>query len=55
MAMPLESPITFSNVSKVKWWRRGIFASQTGYVRVLDPRPAKRCSQGASIELRMTT
>jgi ribose transport system permease protein len=32
MAMPLESPITFSNVSKVKWWRRGIFASQTGYV-----------------------
>lgn len=32
MAMPLESPVTFSNVGKVKWWRRGIFASQTGYV-----------------------
>lgn len=32
MAMPLESPITFSNVGKIKWWQRGIFASQTGYV-----------------------
>src|SRR5882757_10064631 len=32
MAMPLESPVTFSNVGKTKWWQRGIFASQTGYV-----------------------
>src|SRR5947209_19937198 len=32
MAMPLESPITFSNVGKIKWWQRGIFATQTGYV-----------------------
>lgn len=32
MAMPLESPVSFSNIGKVKWWRRGIFATQTGYV-----------------------
>ncbi|EIG59803.1 ribose transport system permease protein [Bradyrhizobium sp. JR4.1] len=32
MAMPLESPITFSNIGKIRWWQRGIFASQTGYV-----------------------
>jgi ribose transport system permease protein len=30
MAMPLESPITFSNVGRIRWWQRGIFASQTG-------------------------
>ncbi|MCK1398200.1 ABC transporter permease [Bradyrhizobium sp. 4] len=32
MAMPMESPITFSNIGKIRWWQRGIFASQTGYV-----------------------
>jgi ribose transport system permease protein len=32
MAMPMESPVTFSNVGKTRWWQRGIFASQTGYV-----------------------
>ncbi|MGR4929479.1 ABC transporter permease [Bradyrhizobium sp. CAR08] len=32
MAMPMESSITFSNVGKIRWWQRGIFASQTGYV-----------------------
>lgn len=32
MAMPLESPVTFSNVGKIRWWQRGLFASQTGYV-----------------------
>ena len=32
MTMPMESPITFSNVGKIRWWQRGIFASQTGYV-----------------------
>ena len=32
MAMPLESPISFTNVGPVRWWQRGIFASQTGYV-----------------------
>src|SRR5256885_8515135 len=31
MAMPMESPITFSNVGKIRWWQRGIFAWQTGY------------------------
>ena len=32
MAVPVESPISFSNVGRVRWWRRGIFASQTAYV-----------------------
>ncbi|QQO19339.1 ABC transporter permease [Bradyrhizobium diazoefficiens] len=32
MAMPMESPISFTNIGKAKWWQRGIFASQTGYV-----------------------
>jgi ribose transport system permease protein len=32
MATPLDSPIAFTNVGKAKWWRSGIFASQTGYV-----------------------
>ena len=32
MAMPMESPISFTNVGRIKWWQRGIFASQTGYV-----------------------
>jgi len=34
MALPLESPISFTNVGRDKWWRRGIFASQTGYVTI---------------------
>jgi ribose transport system permease protein len=34
MSVPMESPVTFSNVSQAKWWRRGIFATQTGYVTV---------------------
>src|SRR5215475_7260317 len=32
MAMPLESQIAFTNVGRARWWQRGIFASQTGYV-----------------------
>ena len=32
MALPMESPISFANVGRDKWWKRGIFASQTGYV-----------------------
>ncbi|MBK5650809.1 MULTISPECIES: ABC transporter permease [unclassified Bradyrhizobium] len=32
MATPVESPITFSNVGKTKWWQSGFLASQTGYV-----------------------
>ena len=34
MAIPVESPITFTNIGKVRWWQRGVFASQTGYVLV---------------------
>ena len=32
MALPMESPISFTNIGHVRWWQRGIFASQTGYV-----------------------
>ena len=32
MNTPVGSAITFTNVGKAKWWRSGIFASQTGYV-----------------------
>ena len=28
MATPLDSPLTFTNVGKAKWWRSGFFASQ---------------------------
>jgi ribose transport system permease protein len=32
MAIQMESPITFTNVGRSKWWQRGLFATQTGYV-----------------------
>ncbi|MCG2629707.1 ABC transporter permease [Bradyrhizobium sp. WYCCWR 13023] len=32
MSVPMENPISFANVGRSKWWHRGIFASQTGYV-----------------------
>ena len=28
----LTDPISFTNVGKARWWHRGLFASQTGYV-----------------------
>jgi ribose transport system permease protein len=28
----MENPISFTNIGRTKWWHRGIFASQTGYV-----------------------
>jgi ribose transport system permease protein len=34
MTVPMESPISFGNVGQTKWWRRGIFATQTGYVTI---------------------
>src|SRR5207245_10110052 len=34
MALPMESPISFANVGVSRWWQRGIFASQTGYVAI---------------------
>jgi ribose transport system permease protein len=34
MSVPIESPISFSNVGRVRWWRRSIFASQTAYVTI---------------------
>ena len=32
MSVPIQSPMSYTNVGRDKWWRRGIFASQTGYV-----------------------
>jgi ribose transport system permease protein len=32
MALPMESPISLANIGRDKWWKRGIFASQTAYV-----------------------
>src|SRR5689334_19323604 len=32
MVTPVESPVTFGNIGKAKWWQSGFFASQTGYV-----------------------
>ncbi len=32
MSVPMESPISFSNVGRARWWQRSIFASQTAYV-----------------------
>jgi ribose transport system permease protein len=29
---PLSDQVSFTNVGKVRWWHRGLFASQTGYV-----------------------
>src|SRR5207237_7161426 len=34
MALPMESPVSFANVGVSRWWQRGIFASQTGYVAI---------------------
>ena len=32
MSVPVESPISFGNVGRSRWWHTGIFASQTAYV-----------------------
>ena len=32
MYVPIESPVSFSNVGITRWWQRSIFASQTAYV-----------------------
>ena len=32
MSVPIESPISFGNVGRSRWWHSGIFASQTAYV-----------------------
>ena len=32
MSVPVESPISFGNVGRSRWWHSGIFASQTAYV-----------------------
>jgi ribose transport system permease protein len=34
MSVPIESPISFSNVGRTRWWHRSIFASQTAYVTI---------------------
>ena len=32
MSVPIESPVSYSNVGITRWWQRSIFASQTAYV-----------------------
>ena len=32
MSVPIETPISYSNVGRSRWWQSGIFASQTAYV-----------------------
>ena len=32
MTVPMESPISFANVGRTRWWQRSIFASQATYV-----------------------
>jgi ribose transport system permease protein len=32
MSLPIESPISFANIGRTRWWQRSIFASQTTYV-----------------------
>jgi ribose transport system permease protein len=32
MSVPIETPISYSNVGRSRWWHSGIFASQTAYV-----------------------
>jgi ribose transport system permease protein len=32
MSVPMEAPISFTNVGRSRWWQRGIFTTQTGYV-----------------------
>ena len=34
MSVPMESPISFTNVGRTRWWQRSIFASQTAYVTI---------------------
>ncbi|WP_035982879.1 ABC transporter permease, partial [Bradyrhizobium sp. STM 3843] len=32
MSLPSDAQISFTNIGPVKWWHRGVFASQTAYV-----------------------
>jgi len=34
MAQLTDHPVSFANVGKARWWHRGLFASQTGYVLI---------------------
>jgi ribose transport system permease protein len=34
MSVPDETQVSYANIGRERWWRRGIFASQTGYVSV---------------------
>ncbi len=34
MSTLMESPVSYSNVGKTRWWQRGLLASQTGYVLI---------------------
>jgi len=32
MSVPQQAPVSYANIGRERWWRRGIFASQAGYV-----------------------
>ncbi|HTF77789.1 MAG TPA: ABC transporter permease, partial [Bradyrhizobium sp.] len=32
MSVPIESPVSYSNIGITRWWQRSVFASQTAYV-----------------------
>jgi ribose transport system permease protein len=34
MAQLTDHPVSFANIGKTRWWHRGLFASQTGYVLI---------------------
>src|SRR3569832_236697 len=34
MTQLTDHPVSFGNVGKTRWWHRGLFASQTGYVLI---------------------
>jgi ribose transport system permease protein len=34
MTQLTEHPVSFANIGKTRWWHRGLFASQTGYVLI---------------------
>src|SRR6188472_3765449 len=32
MSVPIEAPVSYSNIGITRWWQRSVFASQTAYV-----------------------
>ena len=34
MSVPSEDKVSYANIGRERWWRRGVLASQTGYVTI---------------------